>query len=71
MRVCGATLLRRTLFLQETQSPEPRPASLIDVGGRKIMDLKAGANDVSNLAPGVYFIRSSRSAPARKVVIQN
>jgi hypothetical protein len=32
-------------------------AALLDVGGRKVLDLKPGANDVSRLSPGVYFIR--------------
>ena len=26
--------------------------------GRKVTDLMAGANDVSGLAPGVYFVRA-------------
>jgi YVTN family beta-propeller protein len=30
---------------------------LLDVSGRKVMDLKAGDNDVRRLAPGVYFVR--------------
>jgi hypothetical protein len=53
------------------------PAHLLDIAGRKLLDLHAGANDVSRLAPGVYFVsvRSAasgrRSADAvRKVVIQ-
>ena len=34
-------------------------AGLLDVGGRKVMELKSGANDVSHLAPGVYFVREA------------
>jgi hypothetical protein len=30
------------------------------------MDLKAGANDVRALAPGVYFVRSEPSAVSRE-----
>jgi len=43
-----------------------RPA-LLDISGRKVMDLKPGPNDVSGLAPGVYFVRS-RPAIHRVVV---
>ena len=48
-------------------------AELTDAAGRKAMDLRPGANDVSRLAPGVYFITGSgarNTARARKIVIQ-
>jgi len=32
-------------------------AELVDAVGRRVMALKAGANDVSGLSPGVYFLR--------------
>jgi len=32
-------------------------AALLDISGRKVMDLTLGANDVRALAPGVYFLR--------------
>jgi hypothetical protein len=56
-------LLRRTSY------------SLLSISGRKVMNLVPGANDVSRLAPGVYFV-SDRAADgawrsaAQKVVIQ-
>ena len=31
-------------------------AALLDISGRKVLDLKSGANDVRALAPGVYFL---------------
>jgi hypothetical protein len=31
--------------------------ALLDARGREVLDLHAGANDVSRLAPGVYFVR--------------
>jgi hypothetical protein len=34
----------------------PTPV-LLDISGRKVLDLHAGQNNVSGLAPGVYFIR--------------
>ena len=49
-------------------------AELLDAAGRKVLDLRPGANDVSHLAPGVYFVRAvSRelsAASCRKVVVQ-
>jgi len=41
---------------------------LLDIAGRRVMDLKPGANDVRALAPGVYFIREQPQA-VRKAVI--
>jgi hypothetical protein len=47
--------------------------TLLDVSGRRVKDLRAGANDVRALAPGVYFVREDQAqAPAqaiRKVVV--
>jgi hypothetical protein len=51
--VCGE------LFLAEASSRKPRSVSLLDVGGRKVMGLRPGANDVSRLPPGVYFVRDA------------
>jgi YVTN family beta-propeller protein len=34
---------------------------LLDVAGRKVLDLRSGANDVRGLAPGVYFVREQRA----------
>jgi hypothetical protein len=41
-------------------------AALFDIGGREVMDLKPGANDVRALAPGVYFVRPQPTAVSRK-----
>jgi len=50
----------------------PRP-SLLDISGRKVMDLRIGANDVSRLCPGVYFVRENQAQAqaqaTRKVVV--
>jgi len=37
------------------------PAALLDAAGRTVLTLRAGANDVSGFAPGVYFIRARGS----------
>jgi YVTN family beta-propeller protein len=67
------TIIRGVLFLPDVSSRKPHAASLLDISGRKVMDLKPGANDVRALAPGVYFVRAvSRELSAvscRKVVV--
>jgi hypothetical protein len=45
-----------TLAAGDRQQAEDR-ALLLDMAGRKAMTLKPGPNDVSRLAPGVYFVR--------------
>jgi hypothetical protein len=57
------TVIRGVLFLPPDMTEAaavsdrvPRIA-LLDISGRKVMDLKPGANDVSALAPGIYFLR--------------
>jgi len=37
------------------------PASLLDITGRKVLELQPGDNDVRHLAPGVYFVREEGS----------
>jgi hypothetical protein len=49
-------------------------AALLDIGGRKVMELRVGANDVRALAPGVYFVKGPetegrRPTGIRKVVV--
>jgi len=72
-----ATVVRGVLFLLEASNPKPQAASLLDVSGRKVLDLKPGPNDVRALAPGVYFVREQPQAASlkpqavRKVVIQH
>ncbi len=71
----GATIVRSVLFLPQDMiglpgNPDsyPRPV-LSDIVGRKVLDLVSGANDVSRLAPGVYFIASvPDGGSARKIV---
>ena len=50
-----ATIVRGMLFMPP--SLLPTPYSLLSITGRKVFDLHPGPNDVSRLAPGVYFIR--------------
>jgi uncharacterized delta-60 repeat protein len=53
---CGAILL----------GGKPRAARLLDISGRKVQDLKSGANDVRAMAPGVYFILDESRAESPK-----
>jgi hypothetical protein len=75
------TIVRGVLFLPRdltalsgNSDRVPRP-ELLDVGGRKVLDLHPGANDVRALAPGVYFVREGAGArgeglgKTRKVIV--
>jgi hypothetical protein len=53
------TIRRGTLTVPHASSLEPRASSLLDAAGRKVLDLHPGPNDVTRLAPGVYFLRSA------------
>ncbi|MEO0071001.1 MAG: hypothetical protein ABIK39_02820 [candidate division WOR-3 bacterium] len=64
-----ATIVRSTLFLSPRLSAvSHKPVLLLDISGRKVLELKSGANDLRHLAPGVYFIKDG-SAIERKAVI--
>jgi hypothetical protein len=72
----SATVVRNFMLLPEPTSLKPQAASsLLDIGGRQIMVLKPGANDVRALAPGVYFvgeglgIRGQGPGRIRKVIV--
>jgi hypothetical protein len=64
----GPTVVKGALVLGAVgsrQNTEYR-ADLLDINGRKVMNVKPGANDVSRLAPGVYFAHSGPSAVSRQ-----
>jgi hypothetical protein len=61
-----AAVVRGVLFLPSALLS--LHASLLSVDGRKVMDLRPGPNDISRLAPGVYFVRSEPSAVTKVVV---
>jgi len=58
-----ATVVGGVLVLAKgaSASPSSSTSSLLDISGRRVLDLKAGANDVSGLAPGVYFVRPAQA----------
>jgi YVTN family beta-propeller protein len=52
-----ASVIRGALYLpQASGSGRGTSAVLFNVAGRDVLDLKPGANDVSRLTPGVYFV---------------
>jgi len=65
----GATIFRGLLHMPVRRGPN----RLLDVSGRKVLDLLPGTNDVRALAPGVYFVHEAQAQAqaqaVRKVVI--
>ena len=75
---CEATVTRGVLFVPiDSRQNTAYRVELFDISGRNVRCLAPGPNDVTRLAPGVYFVReqssvsSRRSGPAtvRKVVV--
>jgi YVTN family beta-propeller protein len=67
------TVVRGVLFLPKAASLKPHATSLLDISGRKVLDLLPGPNDVRALAPGVYFVREAQAQAqaqaVRKVIV--
>jgi len=69
------TVVLGALLLPEAPGAKAQAASLMDISGKRILDLRPGANDVRALAPGVYFVREGGDrreqggAGIRKVVV--
>jgi YVTN family beta-propeller protein len=53
------TVIRGVLVLGAAGSRQNTEygADLLDISGRRVLDLSPGANDVGRLSPGVYFVR--------------
>ncbi len=70
----GPTIVRGVLFVEARGEKREARSELLDISGRKVLDLRPGANDVSCISTGVYFVRAvSRelsAAGCSKVVIQ-
>ena len=68
----NATIVRSVLRLADGSSASSSPSWLLDAAGRRALRLRPGANDVSQLAPGVYFAAGHgvrAAARVRKVVL--
>jgi hypothetical protein len=74
----SATIVRNVLLLNglgtRSELPERNSvmsrAALLDIGGRKVMELRPGANDVRMLPPGVYVIEPSLGLHAKVVKLK-
>ena len=54
----GPTIVRGVLNLGvDSRQHSAYRAELLDISGKKVLNLHAGPNDASRLAPGVYFVR--------------
>jgi len=66
----AATVVVGVLSLQvDSRQHTAYRAELLDISGRKVLDLHPGANDVSRLAPGVYFVRGPSTAGVQRVIL--
>jgi len=71
----AATILRGVLVLPSASGVERQASgALLDISGRKVLDLLPGPNDVRRLAPGIYFVRqpstaSGKASAVTKVVV--
>ncbi|MBM3313783.1 hypothetical protein FJY70_04225, partial [candidate division WOR-3 bacterium] len=63
----SAAIVRGVLSLEvDCRQHTAYRAGLLDISGRKALELHPGPNDVSRLAPGVYFVRPEPSAVSRQ-----
>lgn len=59
-RTSGATIIRNRLDILQSAVCSPQSEIvLLDASGRRVAVVHPGANDVSRLPPGVYFVRGS------------
>jgi len=67
------TIVRGVLELEVgSRQPTAYRADLLDFSERKVLGLHLGANDVSRLSPGVYFVRlvdENRPSVVQKIVV--
>jgi hypothetical protein len=58
----GPSVVRGVLFVAGARDEgQGTRDELLDISGRKVLNLKSGANDVSHLAPGIYFVREAHA----------
>ncbi len=65
----AASVVRNVLYLPVSSFELRHSSFLLDASGRRILVLRPGTNDLSGLAPGVYFLRENASAPPRRVLL--
>jgi hypothetical protein len=70
----GATIVRGVLRIADSRQNAGYRADLLDISGRQVMALVPGPNDVSRLAPGVYFVHSTldcRQSSVSRVIVSD
>jgi hypothetical protein len=60
-----ATIVRGALHVPASNVLRGASCVLLDISGRKVLDLHTGANDVRALAPGVYFLSGPKTEDGR------
>jgi len=63
------TIAGGMLRLPTDPSTSSSPGRLLDISGRAVLLLKPGANDVSRLSPGVYFVRERLAASGERSAV--
>jgi len=61
--VCGVLNLQSAIYNLKFE------ITLLDITGRRVMNLHAGANNIRYLAPGVYFIRRENNSQVTKIIV--
>ena len=65
----GPTFVRGVLTMDNGTGASSSLGWLLDGAGRKVQALHQGANDVSHLAPGVYFMHEAQAQAFTKVIV--
>ncbi|MEO0005516.1 MAG: hypothetical protein ABIK49_05905, partial [candidate division WOR-3 bacterium] len=66
----NATIIRNVLDIPVSSGEPGASRALFDITGRKVMELFSGANDISRVGTGVYFVvNRERETGIKKVVI--
>lgn len=66
----GARIVRGVLMLSSDSNNKSQVTSqLLDITGRKVLELHSGANDIHNLTPGVYFVKNKDSRLISKRIV--
>lgn len=71
-KTLSPAIIRGVLWIPASRVEHGASGFLVDAAGRRALDLRPGPNDVSRLAPGVYFVQSTagrRQSPPLKLVI--
>jgi len=63
------TFIRDILCIAVPSGHRISTSDLLDISGRKVMDLLPGPNDVRQLSPGVYFVREPSAANLKPTAV--